>query len=92
MGDLICARVTRRGQDTGEDLCSLFSFYWRPHRERELMYIKMWERQNAHIVRLNERDVTDVGLLQKAFTMIEVDDSRAWARSDPIRSGLPTYP
>ena len=56
------------------------------------MYIKMWERQNAHIVRLNERDVTDVGLLQKAFTMIEVDDSRAWARSDPIRSGLPTYP
>lgn len=82
MNFLDCIRC-RNYVVTGEDLYRLFSFYWRVYKERERMDIKKWERQYAHIVRLIERDVIDAGLLQKAFTKIEVDEARARARSDP---------
>ena len=82
MNFLDCVRC-RNYVVTGDDLYRLFSFYWRIYSERGRMDKRKWERHYAHIVRLIERDVVQVGMQKRAFTHSEVTDARERARIDP---------
>lgn len=68
---------------TGDDLYRLFSFYWRVLRERDRMDTRIWDKHYAHIPRLIERDVIEVGLERKVFKLAEVEASRNRARVEP---------
>lgn len=68
---------------TGDDLHRLFSFYWRVLGERPRMDVKRWRNQFAHVVRLIDRDVIEVGLSKGVFTQASVDSERERARQDP---------
>ena len=68
---------------TGDDLWRLYSFYWRVLRERARIDKRRWERQLGHIPRLIERDVIEVGLVNRAFKPADVYAARERARRDP---------
>ncbi|MET3479463.1 hypothetical protein [Variovorax atrisoli] len=68
---------------TPEDLYRLFSFYWRILKEREVMDPRRWSRQFAHIVRLIDRDIVDIGVSKGVLRREKVEQEKARARSDP---------
>ncbi|WP_213959917.1 hypothetical protein [Variovorax sp. dw_954] len=82
MNFLNCLRC-RNYVVTGDDLYRLFSFYWRVLGERDRVDKRRWEKQLAHIPRLIERDVIQVGLDRGLFKQEAVDAARTRARTDP---------
>lgn len=68
---------------TGEDLYRLFSFYWRVLAERAQMNAKRWRKTFAHIVRVIDRDIIDVGLAKGLFKVADVRQAREHARVNP---------
>lgn len=68
---------------TGDDLYRLFSFYWRVLREHEHMDTRSWNKHYAHIPRLIERDVIEVGLQKLVFKLTDVEAARERARTEP---------
>ena len=82
MNFLSCLRC-RNYVVTGHDLYRLFSFYWRVLGERSRMRPQQWKKQMAHIIRLIDRDVIDVGLAKGLFQCETVDAERERARTDP---------
>lgn len=82
MSFLNCIRC-RNYVVTGEDLHRLFSFYWRIFAERALMSPKRWQREFAHIIRLIDRDVINVGIAKGIFKQAAVEFERERARIHP---------
>lgn len=82
MSFLNCLRC-RNYVVTGDDLHRLFSFYWRILNERARMDPKHWKRQFAHIVRLIDRDVVELGVKKGVFKQTLVDQQRERAQRDP---------
>ncbi|WP_204368708.1 hypothetical protein, partial [Burkholderia pseudomallei] len=68
---------------TGEDLYRLFSFYWRVLAERAQMNARRWRKTFAHIVRIIDRDIIDVGLAKSIFKEADVKQAREYARVNP---------
>jgi hypothetical protein len=68
---------------TGDDLWRLFSFYWRVLKERIRVGKNRWEKHLAHIPRMIDRDVVQVGLTRKVFTQDQIEAARERARRDP---------
>ncbi|SOE58312.1 hypothetical protein SAMN05446935_1340 [Burkholderia sp. YR290] len=68
---------------TADDLYRLFSFYWRIFKERAKMDPQRWKKQMAHIIRLIDRDVIDVGITKGIFKQSTVDRERHRAFRDP---------
>ncbi|MFP3586510.1 hypothetical protein SCB29_23010 [Paraburkholderia sp. SIMBA_055] len=68
---------------TGEDLYRLFSFYWRVLAERAHMNARRWRKSFAHIVRVIDRDIIDVGLAKGIFKAVDVKQAREHARVNP---------
>jgi hypothetical protein len=68
---------------TGEDLYRLFSFYWRILGERSRMDPREWQKKMAHIVRLIDRDVIEVGLEKGIFKREFVNQERERAKNCP---------
>jgi hypothetical protein len=82
MNFLNCLRC-RNYVVTGDDLYRLFSFYWRILGERKHMHLKRWKREFAHIIRLIDQDVIEVGLSTGIFKRTVVDSERERARRSP---------
>jgi hypothetical protein len=82
MNFLNCMRC-RNYVVTADDLHRLFSFYWRVLGERARMAPKRWKREFAHIIRLIDRDIVDVGLSKGIFKKAVVDSERERARHQP---------
>ena len=82
MNFLNCLRC-RNYVVTGDDLYRLYSFYWRVLRERDRVSKRRWKQHLAHIPRLIERDVVQVGLDRGLFKREAVEAARTRAQTDP---------
>ncbi|SOZ24673.1 conserved hypothetical protein [Cupriavidus taiwanensis] len=68
---------------TGDDLHRLFSFYWRIYSERERMNPRRWRQSYAHIVRVIDRDIIEVGITNGIFQEKTVMEVRELSRKNP---------
>jgi hypothetical protein len=68
---------------TSEDLYRLFSFYWRVLAERAQMNVRRWRKSFAHIVRIIDRDIIEVGLAKSIFKAADVKQAREHAMVNP---------
>lgn len=79
---LNCVRC-RHYAVTGNDLYTLFSFYFRVFAERMRMDKRRWTREFAHIPRLIDDYIVAEGLKRGVFKPAEVEAARERARIEP---------
>lgn len=68
---------------TGDDLYRLYSFYWLLVKERDVLGPSKWKQTYAHIIRIIDRDIIEVGVKTKKFSDEQCREARERARVEP---------